>query len=158
MSYRRILTAAVRIAVSALASVALIGSTIGCSTLRPVSGTPQVGQITKVSFARYTRIDVVKDQKADDTLHLAAVSMIEGRVVRVAGDTLQMTVARTSPRNSRAILQLALVPLSSAARVEHRKFSAVKTTFLILGMVLAIVASQGIDMKLDFSGGGGLGM
>lgn len=156
MFHFRILRLAARALVSSLTAVALISPTIGCYTYRAVAA-PRVGQDLRLKFEPGTPLDVVKGDPVTDTLHLRSVSMLDGRLVRVNVDTLQLRPERIRPFVYASASQRALVPLTATVSVTERKFSTGRTLLLVGGLsviLLGFAAFAASQMEFDWSESG----
>jgi hypothetical protein len=161
MSRPRILGFAARVLVSTIATVALVGPTVGCYTYRVT--TPQVGQSGRVLFRQATPVDVVRLPTGTDTLRLRAVTLLDGKLVRVMADTLLMTTEKIKPFAHPSPNQRALIPMTTAMSFSERKFSGKRTLLLFGGItaaflaVGALAASQ-MEFEWSESGSGGYRM
>lgn len=159
MSRFRILGFAARALVSTLATVALVGPTVSCYTYR-VTAAPQVGQSGRVLFNQATPVDVVRLPTGEDTLHLRAVTLLDGKLVRVTADTLLMTTERIKPFAYPSPNQRALIPVTPTMSFAERKFSGRRTLLLFGGITavfLAIGALAASQMEFDWSESGSTG-
>lgn len=156
MSRSRIISVSSRVIVSILASAALMGPTVSCYT-HHVTAAPRVGQSGRVRFNPATPVDLVKLPTGTDTLHLQAVTLLDGKLLRVSADTLLMTTERIRPYAYPSPNQRALIPVTPRMSFAERKFSSGRTLLLVGGITVALLGMAALaasQMKFDFSGSG----
>ena len=122
-----------------LLTLGLIAST-GCYSFRPATGLPAEGTAGRVRFESRTAVDVVRGKSGKDTVHLRPVKLIEGRVLRIRPDTLEVLVIRTWPQNPRVVDFRAIVPLNGAVHFDQRKVSATRTTLAVAASSFVLYA------------------
>lgn len=116
-----------------LASAAIMILATGCHSFHAVNRIPTTGREVRVIFASRMPLDIVKGRQRKDTLHLRAMMGVEGRVVLVTTDTIQLEVGQTWPENVAAAGHRAIVPLQSTMRFEERRISPKRSAIAVLG-------------------------
>jgi hypothetical protein len=149
------LDSAARMVVSALASVALMGSTVGCYSFQTVTS-PTLGERTRLQFPRGMPLDSVKGPAWKSDSELRTVTAIEGTLVGLTPDTLTLNVTRTSPAEWRAWKQSVVVPQSTNMRIQQHLYSKDRTRALAFGggLVLATALILGRGYLGWYLGGG----